>query len=79
MIARFWHGPILGVSKLSSARTSFKKFVRIFPVLTRVIVWDSTVECQFTVECSRLQPDPNSFLNILLTNNMVCGLVGLGY
>ena len=43
-----WHGPVLGVPKSVPARTDFEKFVRIFPLLTRVIVWDSsTVECQF--------------------------------
>ena len=32
--------PILGVSKVSSPRTSFEKFRRIFSLLTRAIVWD---------------------------------------
>ena len=32
------------------------------------------------VECSQLEPHlSNSFSNILLANNTVCGVVGLGY
>ena len=41
------HGPVLGVPKLVPARTDFKKIVQIFPLSTRAIAWDSTVECQF--------------------------------
>ena len=34
----------------------------------------------FAVECSQPGPDlSNSFLNILLPNNTVCGVVRLGY
>ena len=40
------HGPILGVSKSVPARTDFDFFLN-FPLLTRVIVWDSTAGCQF--------------------------------
>ena len=43
------HGLILGVSNLSSARTDFENFVQIFPLLTRAIAWDSTVQCQFYI------------------------------
>ena len=46
---------------------------------TRAIACDLTVDSLFMFECSRLQPNlSNSFLNILLANNTVCGAVGLG-
>ena len=43
-------------------------------------VCDTTVGCLFMFECSQLEPDlSNSFLYILLANNTVSGVVGLGY
>ena len=78
------HGPILGVSKSSSPRTSFKKFCRSFSLLTRAVMWDWPLGvCRvslFTVECSHHVPDlSNSFFYLLLAYNTVCGVGWLGY
>ena len=56
------HGLILGVPKSVPARTDFEKFVRIFPLLTRAIAWDSSVKCQFYVWMFSTRTRPFKFL-----------------